>query len=120
MTLQHPDARFRPLLSLCALSLVLSACHQPRTHAPATPASIQSNPTDDTPDGATRSRAVAPSASPSANPFASTTAGTTTGPRRYDFLDANGNGVDDAIDITFMNSADENHNGIPDEAELDW
>lgn len=36
------------------------------------------------------------------------------------FLDCNMNGIDDAIDITYMNSDDVDNNGIPDECEDDW
>ncbi|MEM8712814.1 MAG: hypothetical protein AAGG01_17825 [Planctomycetota bacterium] len=36
------------------------------------------------------------------------------------FLDCNMNGIDDAIDISYMNSDDVDNNGIPDECEDDW
>ena len=36
------------------------------------------------------------------------------------FLDCNDNGIDDALDISDMNSDDIDNNGIPDECEDDW
>lgn len=33
------------------------------------------------------------------------------------FADCNGNGIEDAVDIAFGTSSDEDHNGVPDECE---
>ncbi len=77
-------------------------------------------PPDEGPHAQTRSSAPAPEAPEAA--AAPETASVPRADRTVDssFQDANGNGIDDALDISDMNSLDENLNGIPDDAEGDW